>query len=143
MTVTLGLTLIGAIGLAIVGPWLIPLLFSSRFKGSYVPMVALLPGVILLGGGKVLTNDIAGRGHPEYNSITSGLALGLTVGLTVWLIPKYGILGASLASTIAYSTAFLASLVVYRKISRRSDGEDGGLNPEAVDLDVLTKETTT
>lgn len=120
LLVTMGGTLAGAVGLAILGPWLIRLVFSSRFSASYAPMVALLPGVVLLGGGKVLTNDIAGRGHPEYNSLTSGVVALMTIGLTLWLIPRYGLMGAAIASSIAYGTAFLASLVIYRRVSRKT-----------------------
>jgi O-antigen/teichoic acid export membrane protein len=127
LAVTLGLTTLGAIGLAVLGPWLIPFFFSRRFEGSYAPMLALLPGVILLGGGKILTNDIAGRGYPEYNSITSAIVVVMTVWLTLWLIPTYGIIGASVASTIAYATAFVISLAIYRRISRR-----GASSAEAV-----------
>ena len=36
------------------------------------------PGVVLVGGSKVLTNEIAGRGYPEYNSLAAGLSYSST-----------------------------------------------------------------
>jgi O-antigen/teichoic acid export membrane protein len=50
--VTLGLTALGGLGLALVGRWLIRLIYTSTFDPAYVPLLALLPGVILLGGAK-------------------------------------------------------------------------------------------
>ena len=119
--VTLGLTTLGALGLAILGRPLILLVYSSEFISAYTPMLALLPGVVLLGGAKVLTNEIAGRGYPHYNSITSGIALILTVIFDLLFIPRYGILGASIASSIAYSVIFGISVRFYLTISRKVD----------------------
>lgn len=84
------------------------------------PMLALLPGVVLLGGAKVLTNEITGRGYPHYNSINAGLALVLTVVLDLVLIPRYGVLGAALASSIAYSAISFTAIGFYLKASRRA-----------------------
>lgn len=121
---TLGLTAIGAAGLALIGQPLIVLVFSASFGAAYLPMLALLPGVVLLGSAKVLTNEIAGRGYPHYNSINSGLALILTVVFDVLLIPRYGILGAALASSIAYTLIFLVTLGVYPMVQRRSTARE-------------------
>jgi O-antigen/teichoic acid export membrane protein len=120
--ITLGLTALGALGLALVGRPAINFVFSSTFIGAYVPMLVLLPGVVLLGGAKVLTNEIAGRGYPHYNSINSGLALVLTVVLDLVLIPRYGVLGAALASSIAYAAIFLTAIGFYLTVSRRASG---------------------
>jgi O-antigen/teichoic acid export membrane protein len=116
--ITLGLTALGALILAFVGRPVINFIFSSAFSGAYVPMLVLLPGVIFLGGAKVLANEIAGRGYPKYNSINAGLALVLTIVLDLVLIPRYAILGAALASTIAYTAIFFTAIGFYLTVSR-------------------------
>ena len=83
-------------------------------------LLALLPGIVLLGGGKVLTNDIAGRGYPQYNSVASGVSLILTVVLDLLLIPRLEVLGASIASTLAYTTIFALAIYFYLTVSRRT-----------------------
>jgi O-antigen/teichoic acid export membrane protein len=118
--ITLALTALGALGLVLVGRPVIRFLFSSAFVGAYVPMLILLPGVVLLGGSKVLTNEIAGRGYPHYNSVNAGLSLVLTVVLDLVLIPRYSVLGAALASSIAYSAIFIAAVAFYLAVSRKS-----------------------
>jgi O-antigen/teichoic acid export membrane protein len=117
--ITLGVTALGAIGLVVLGKSLIQLIFSLKFVGAYLPMLVLLPGVILLGGAKVLTNEIAGRGYPQYNSMNAGIALILTVIFDLILIPRLGILGAALASSISYAVGFFASVGFYLVVSRR------------------------
>jgi O-antigen/teichoic acid export membrane protein len=117
--ITLGVTALGAIGLVVLGKSLIQLIYSLNFVGAYLPMLVLLPGVILLGGAKVLTNEIAGRGYPQYNSINAGIALILTVIFDLILIPRYGILGAAVASSIAYTVIFFTSVGFYLVVSRR------------------------
>jgi O-antigen/teichoic acid export membrane protein len=116
--ITLGVTALGAIGLMVLGKTFIQLIYSFAFVDAYIPMLVLLPGVILLGGAKVLTNEIAGRGYPQYNSINAGIALILTVIFDLILIPRFGILGAALASSIAYAVIFFTSVGFYLVVSR-------------------------
>lgn len=116
---TLGLTALGGLAIAILGRPLIQLIYSSAFVGAYVPALVLLPGAVLLGGAKVLTNEIAGRGYPHYNSANSGVALVLTVVLDLLLIPRYGIVGAALASSIVYGATFLMAMSFYAAVSRK------------------------
>ncbi len=118
--ITVGLTALGALGLVLLGKPLIELVYSSAFIDAYVPMLVLLPGVVLLGGGKVLTNEIAGRGYPHYNSVNAGLSFALTVMLDLVLIPRYGVVGASLASSLAYTAVFAAAIGFYLVVSRRT-----------------------
>ena len=117
---TLGLTIVGALVLALTGRYLIALVYGPAFASAYGPLLALLPGVVLLGGGKVLTNEIAGRGYIHYNSINSGLALILTIVLDLALIPRYGVLGAAIASSLAYTVIFFTAIGFYLSVSRRA-----------------------
>ena len=117
---TLGLTALGALGLAMVGRPVINFVFSSAFIDAYMPLLVLLPGVVLLGGSKVLTNEIAGRGYPHYNSLNAALALVVTVVLDLVLIPRYGVLGAALASSTAYAMILFAAIGFYLTVSREA-----------------------
>ncbi len=117
LRITLGVTAAGGMGLLILGKPVISIIYSSTFLAAYIPMLALLPGVVLLGGAKVLTNEIAGRGYPHYNSINAGFALLLTVILDLSLIPRYGVLGAAIASSIAYAAVFFAAITFYWIVS--------------------------
>lgn len=115
---TLMLTSIGALVFALLGRPLILWIYSPTFADAYLPLLLLLPGVVLLGGARVLLDAIAGRGQPHYSSLCFGLGFLLTVVLDLLLIPRYGVPGASVASTLAYGTMFLASLFFYGVVSR-------------------------
>lgn len=117
---TLGLTTLGALGLALVGPWLIRLIFSTAFSAAYVPMVWLLPGVVLLGGAKILINEMAGRGFPQYNALSAGIGFVATVILDLLFIPRWGIRGAALASSISYGIVFIVAFSLYLWVRRRA-----------------------
>ncbi len=121
--ITLALTLLAGVGLAVIGRPFIRIVYSDDFLAAFEPLLALLPGVVLMGSAKVLTNEIAGRGYPHYNSINSGLALIVTIGLDLFLIPRYGVLGASVASSIAYTLIFFTALGFYQWVSRRAYDE--------------------
>ena len=118
--ITLGLTALASLALVLMGRPLIRLVYSSAFVDAYGPFLVLLPGVTLLGGAKVLANDVAGRGYPHYNSATAGFALILTVALLLVFVPRLGIVGAALASSISYAARFVVAIVVYLIVSRRS-----------------------
>lgn len=116
---TLCVTSVGAVALALVGRWLIRLIYSSAFTEAYLPLLALLPGVVLLGAAKVLTNEMAGRGYPQYNSFNAAIAVVLTVSLDLLLIPRYGVLGAAVASSVAYVVVAIAAVIFYGRVVRR------------------------
>lgn len=117
---TLVITTLGAFFLALIGKPFIQLVYSSLFLSAFAPMLWLLPGVVLLGAAKVLTNEIAGRGYPHYNSVNSGLALVLTIGFDLLLIPRWGVTGAAAASSISYAATFVLAILFYQTASRKT-----------------------
>lgn len=124
----LAVTSMGALGMAVFGKLAIRIIYSGAFINAYVPLLVLLPGVVLLGAAKILANDIAGRGYPQYNSIISGSSLVLTVVLDFALIPRMGVVGASLASTVSYSLTLLLTLRAYVLV--RSKGQEAESQPK-------------
>lgn len=120
--ITTAVTALGAGALALSGKFAIRLLFSRAFASAYTPMLALLPGVVCLGAGKVLLAYISGRGYPIYQSIAIGVSLVVTVALDFVLIPRYGILGAAIASSVSYTTILLFAAYFYFQVRDRVSG---------------------
>jgi O-antigen/teichoic acid export membrane protein len=98
----LALAVLSGIVLAIVCSWIIPLLFGRNFGASLSVVLWILPGTIAFAAGKVIAADLAGREKVGYNSVCAILALVLTISLDLLLIPRMGINGAALASSVAY-----------------------------------------
>ena len=108
---------LGTLVLALVGSGLIQFLYGKAFSASYLPLLLLLPGIWALGLWKNFMNDLSVRGYPTIKSYTSGVAVLLTVFLDVLLIPRWGIIGAAVASSIAYVIAWGVALRVYCRIT--------------------------
>jgi len=128
--VTLPATVLGALGLLVVA-WPAFALLRPAYLPAVAPMAVLLVGVVALSLHKVLASDLSGRGLPQYPSFSSTVALGITLAADFVLIPRLGILGAALASTLAYTaqTALLTAIWVRRGggwrelLPRRADAE--------------------
>lgn len=77
-------------------------LLGKDFSPVIYPFLALIPGVIALGIGQLLMIHFYGRGYPltTLKPVATGLFVNVLINL--WLIPKIGILGAAIASSISY-----------------------------------------
>jgi O-antigen/teichoic acid export membrane protein len=114
----LWLSIILALIAAPVLAWLIPILYSMEYAGSVLPLLVLLPGTIAFNVGRILSNDIAGRGKPELNMIISAVALVINIMANLLLIPKFSASGAALASTISYTGLAIIVLLTYCHLSK-------------------------
>lgn len=114
---TILLTLIAALGMAVIAYPLILLFFGARFSGAFYPLLLLLPGIVALGGSVVLSGDLMARGKPIYSSIASGITVVLTLILDFTLIPLWGIMGASIASSLVYISLFTLNYTFYHRES--------------------------
>ena len=112
LVVLLGAALLGA-----VAPWLIPLVFTSQYQPAVLPLLLLLPGVVAITLPKLLSADLAARGLPRYNLYANAVNFCINLGLNLWLIPRIGIAGAALSSSIAYLVAALMMMAFYRRVS--------------------------
>ena len=106
---TMLLTIVLAAGIGIGGPLAIGLLYGEAFVGAVVPLLILLPGVVLVSQAHIFYGDLNGRGKPGATTISALVSLIVTIILDLLLIPRYGIIGAAIASTCAYAVEFLVS----------------------------------
>jgi O-antigen/teichoic acid export membrane protein len=114
---TLLITLIAALGLSAVGKPLIIFVYGEAYAPSVIALWLLLPGVVALSISKVLCSDLAGRGLLQYGAYSSAISLVATVVCDLFLIPRWGIAGAAVASSISYCIATLVVLFCYARIS--------------------------
>jgi O-antigen/teichoic acid export membrane protein len=103
---------------AVVGPALIPLVFGAEFAAAGPVFWALLPGVLALTAGKVLAPYLVGHNRPIVGTLGSVASLVATVVLDLLLIPRWGILGAGIASSLAYIVGATIFVIYYQRVSR-------------------------
>ena len=102
-----------AAALAVASPVAIPLVFGARFAPAVPVILWLLPGSVAMCMAKVSAADLGGRGKTGYASFVGVAGFVATLVLDFALIPRWGIQGAAVASSLAYLTmgvSFLAAL---------------------------------
>lgn len=99
---------------------LIIIAFGKEFLTSVLPFIFLLPGIIAFSVGGVIAADLSGRGKPQYAIYSSITGLILNIILNIILIPRYGIAGAAVASSISYWADTFIVLRAFIKISGKS-----------------------
>jgi O-antigen/teichoic acid export membrane protein len=99
---TLAGVAVAAVPVALLAAPVMRLLYGSSFGAAVTPAQVLVAGMVLAGGSGVASAYLYGRGTPGLNSLVLGAGLVITVVLDVTLIPRYGALGAAVASTAAY-----------------------------------------
>jgi O-antigen/teichoic acid export membrane protein len=78
----------------------------------------LLPGAAIYPIFKILNVDLGARGFTGYGTICSILGFVSNFIANVLLIPRLGLIGASIASTISYSLMTVFSIYFFRKVTR-------------------------
>lgn len=95
-------------------------LFGRVYEPSVDAILFLLPGVLSLSVWKILANDLIGQGYPTLYSISSGVALVTMIVIDIVLIPVFGINGAAIGSSIAYTLATVTIVFFYKRLSSNS-----------------------
>jgi O-antigen/teichoic acid export membrane protein len=85
---------------------LVTLLYGSAYEAAIPPLLLLIPGVLLVSLETLLANFLAGEGTPIV--LIWGPLLGLLVnlGANLYAIPRFGITGAAVTSSICYGLVF-------------------------------------
>ena len=73
-----------------------------KYGDAYLPLTWMLPGLLLAGFGSVLNTKLAGCGYPPVTIILPAIALLLNIVLNLMLIPKMGLIGAAISTSISY-----------------------------------------
>jgi O-antigen/teichoic acid export membrane protein len=109
-------------------------LLNREFAGIRRVIGGLSPGIVALGSNRILSHYFMGSGNIRYSTFCSlfGLAILLIAGWA--LIPLYGVFGAALTSSVAYTGMLLFSLAVFMKQTGVSAKE---LLPSQDDITVL------
>lgn len=102
---TLLMTLPAAVGLALLGPWIIKILYSEAFAPAGAPLPWLGVGIVAMSIFVIITRSFTARSKQVVNTVSGIVALIVNVVLNIFLIPKYGIVGAAFATAVGYTSA--------------------------------------
>lgn len=115
----LSLVLLLAIGVAALANDFVPLYFGSEFEASVLPLLLLLPGVVGFALARPIFAVGQGKGDLRVLIVATGTAAMINLALNLLLIPRYGMSGAAVATSIGYG-----SMVAFHGFAARRIGYD-------------------
>lgn len=120
---TLVLSLIPALLLAGLGRFLITLWYGADYAPAAAPLRWVCVGIVMMSLYVLLSRNFTSRNRQGINIFSAYLALGGNLALNLVMIPRYGIVGAAMATACSYSVATVLLLVLFLRESRLSVSE--------------------
>jgi O-antigen/teichoic acid export membrane protein len=114
---TILLTGLGGLAIAVLGPIIVPLWYGKVFAPAVRPLALATLGMVSMSVFTIVTRDFTSRNKQGVNIRAGTVALLSNVGLNVFMIPKFGISGAALATSFSYTLAAAMVLVPFRRDS--------------------------
>ena len=97
---------------------LVPLTFGAEFRGAVAPLAVLMLASVALALYNALTPVVCAYGDTWPLAVVCVVSALTNVGVNLWLIPRYGIVGAAAATVVAYWVSALGVLgLVQRRLS--------------------------
>jgi len=98
-------------------------LLTPDFAGIRKVIIGLSCGIVALGSNRILSHYFIGSGAIKYSAFCSFIGLTLLLVAGIFLIPRYGVLGAAVTSSIAYTGMLSFSIIVFMKQTNTSIAE--------------------
>jgi O-antigen/teichoic acid export membrane protein len=115
---TVLVTCISVIGLVPAAFVMVHLVLPA-FTGSLPAFAVILPGIVALSVAKVLSSYVSGLGLPGPVAAAAVTALVVNLAANLLLIPVFGIVGASAASLVSYTTHAVILLGISSRLTGR------------------------
>ncbi len=105
--------LIPVLGLAAVtAKPIVHILFGKAFLPAVGPFLWLIPGIFTMGVETAMVQYLNSIGYPPLVVWVWFCSTLLNIGLNFWAIPRFGITGASVISSVSYSLVLFAVLLI-------------------------------
>ena len=108
---------LGVVTVAIFIKPIIRLLYGDVFLPAVPVFYTVAPGIIVWPITQFLDIHIAASGRPKFAFLTRLIILPLVVGYCFIFIPRYGYIGAGIATSMIYLTNFVSRLMIYRYVT--------------------------
>jgi O-antigen/teichoic acid export membrane protein len=111
---TIGIVATVALVVGLIAAPIVTTLFGEAFDPATSPFIWLLPGVVMLSGYTIVANYFAARGMPTIAFAAPAAGFGVNLMANLLLVPGLGMIGASLASTVAYALMLMVIVLAFR-----------------------------
>jgi len=96
-----------ALALGALAPWWTQLLTSAHYQRAEKGVALLAFAGAVYAGYTVLAIGSGRARRTQLNWVVTGAGAAVNIGLNFWLIPRWGMVGASISTTAAYVTLFV------------------------------------
>lgn len=110
------------------------LVLGRDVKGVQPLLLLLVPGLLGMAASQAYSHYFSGTGLNRHNAFGSGIGLLCTLAFGYWLIPEYGLPGAAITASVAYSANALYQMVVFLRVTGSALSD---LLPRPSDLGLL------
>lgn len=108
------LVLAGSVVIYFAVPPLVPLVYGTQFAHAALVARVLLPGIIAYSMMPTLATFFSQQlGQPRIPLIVSSLSTIVCAGMTVVLLPRVGIVGGAIATSVSYCIAFAVAVTYF------------------------------
>src|SRR4051812_35069798 len=108
-------SLLGAIAMACLGPYLLSL-FGSDFRSGYLTMVVVLTGLVLRSATLPVEYLLNMTGHHRDTMRIYAFSALANIIFNFMLIPSFGIIGAAMGS---YTAMLIGNILLFRLVKTR------------------------
>lgn len=115
-----GINALMGLGFLLISPLAVYIVFGASFAPAIPATMVLVVAAVCLGMNQFLEEAVRGLGRPGLATVAELCGFAVTaVGLAV-LLPRFGILGAALASLLSYATVLIMLVVIlHRRLGLR------------------------
>ena len=115
---TLLVTMVIGVAFALLSSVIVNLLFGAAYDQVVYVVLLLLPGILAWTPSRILANDLAARGFAELNLKNSYWVFAINALLSLCLVPFFGLIGASIATTVAYTMDLVLRLKAFDQVTQ-------------------------
>jgi O-antigen/teichoic acid export membrane protein len=87
--------------------WFMPLIYGQEYAQSYVPLILLAPYLVMFSYSIFLSTLLDYKGLAKKRAFNLSITVILNIILNYLLIPKFGINGAAVATSVSYTPYFV------------------------------------
>lgn len=120
---TLLLTTLLALGIAALAPEFVPRYYGADFEPTITPLLLLLPGTVAFAVARPILSVSHAKGEMRVMILATGATATMNIVLNALLIPRFGIEGAAIATSLGYLSLPLFHLWGARNIGYNPLGD--------------------
>ncbi|MBL8327708.1 MAG: polysaccharide biosynthesis C-terminal domain-containing protein [Rubrivivax sp.] len=97
---------------------LVPALLGAAYQPAIAVLALLLPGVALYGAASALSAWFTNHaGQPQVPALLAAGSLLINIAVSVWAIPRWGLAGGALATTLSYAITIVVGLFWFAQVA--------------------------